>query len=702
MKVVNKFQHSRISTKLILFFTGMLVIQSLISILSLYVVITRSNISNLHRELENSLIGTNQYFNSLIKDMEVKADLFAGQQKIIDYTEFGLFNLLRTELTVLSQSLSIESIGIYTNDSAKKAVIMINDDLQQFNELPNYISQAYFDEKLSIIAHNQNELRLFVCAPIKRDDLQIGIIILGKKINPGFISSIEQITSTPTMYLHDSNLIHSSIISSQEVFKLITANIIDLNNGTTLKNNPYIIRSKKFYSPLSNPGMFINIIDFSESLTVIYQYGAISVLITLAIFITAVIFAVRFYNLTILKPIKKLLKGISIISSGNFSKPYPNPGLDEFGKVAKAFNDMCRNLTRRDAELDKLSNYNSLILNNIPSGVITINRVQKITSINPAAQKLLSDYPEIIQNKSLDEISGQRPQFKEIIPLIKKSLLDKEYVYSKEILLEAGTQKILSLSTAPLFSGEQENIGIIAIIYDISELKRMEEQLNTSTKLAALGEMAAGVAHQVKNPLTVIRISMQMLQENFKLKEKQEEFQELVQFVLDEINSLDLFVGNFLDFSNIQPKKQNWHSLSELVEYSISHLPLDQYREISIQYKMEKLNQKIFCDKSLIIQALSNIILNAIQSCGDNGIVKIYSTDNYDTISLTIEDNGNGMTEQVKNKMFNPFFTTKDSGTGLGLSLVHRIIENHGGTIEVISSENSGCKFIIKFGEINV
>ncbi|HVP17439.1 MAG TPA: ATP-binding protein [Spirochaetia bacterium] len=228
-----------------------------------------------------------------------------------------------------------------------------------------------------------------------------------------------------------------------------------------------------------------------------------------------------------------------------------------------------------------------------------------------------------------------------------------------------------------------------------TELLQLREKLALSSKLAALGEMAAGVAHQIRNPLVVMKVSAEMLRDSFTVSERAEKYQKLTSLMIDEADTLNLVVSNFLDFA--RPRKINRApaSIAGVIDFCLDSLPLERFEGISVRREVYEGLPEYSLDRNLIGQALSNLILNALQASRPGGCVEVRAGMSDGRLCIEVQDWGEGMSAETMRSMFNPFFTTRESGTGLGLSIVHRIIEGHGGAIDVQSEPGKGATFRI-------
>ena len=228
----------------------------------------------------------------------------------------------------------------------------------------------------------------------------------------------------------------------------------------------------------------------------------------------------------------------------------------------------------------------------------------------------------------------------------------------------------------------------------LRELKQLEEELRRKDRLAALGELSAGVAHEIRNPLGIIKSSAQVLKKDAGGNEKA---RELTSFIMEEVDRLNRVVSNFLDFARPRKLSLEEGRIEDVVERSF-HLaePRLSKGNIEIVRDFEDNLPPAKVDSELLSQVFLNLIINAVESMPDGGkfTVKIGSHRNY--VEVSFADTGVGIPEEILGKIFNPFFSTRDEGSGLGLAIVHKIIETHNGIITVKSKVGQGSIFTVR------
>ena len=220
--------------------------------------------------------------------------------------------------------------------------------------------------------------------------------------------------------------------------------------------------------------------------------------------------------------------------------------------------------------------------------------------------------------------------------------------------------------------------------------RELESQLHLAERLAALGQMVAGISHEIKNPLGIIRSTAELLGEMPDANETQKRLSGVIK---EESTRLNQIVTEFLDFARPQVPNLQECQLEEIIEKNLSFIrPELEKKGIQVQDNLNGRSFRLRADHDLLYRAFLNILINAIQSMQDGGTIDIKVEEARDTFQIEIEDTGCGISEENADKIFNPFFTTKEKGSGLGLSIVRKIIEGHRGTIDIQSREGEGTR----------
>lgn len=225
-------------------------------------------------------------------------------------------------------------------------------------------------------------------------------------------------------------------------------------------------------------------------------------------------------------------------------------------------------------------------------------------------------------------------------------------------------------------------------------LFQTEEQLRRADRLSALGELSAGMAHEIRNPLGSIKGAVEILKDDYAPEESKYEF---IQILIKETDRLNQIVQEFLGFARPKNPDLQYVDLNEALA-SVLTLVQQEARKagVTIERKLDPAIGKRSLDAGLLKQAFLNLVLNAIQAMPTGGVATVESSLRSGAVAITITDTGTGISYENKKKLFSPFFTTKKNGTGLGLAITYRIIQNHHGTIDVASEPGKGTTFLVK------
>ncbi len=255
-----------------------------------------------------------------------------------------------------------------------------------------------------------------------------------------------------------------------------------------------------------------------------------------------------------------------------------------------------------------------------------------------------------------------------------------------------GELKYLLISKSSFIDHEKET-NTILVIRDLTQEKRLENQIQRTERLSAMGELASGVAHEIRNPLNSIGTIVQQLNKDFEPEKNKKEYHDLAQIVYHEVQRINDTISDFLRFSrpeSIRPEEFNLSEFFENIRQQYQSLLVD--RNISLDLIL-KWDGTVYWDKNQIRQVFINLIQNSIDAMPEGGKISIMSeSDNNEHLGIIFEDNGPGINAELQSKIFNLYFTTKAKGTGIGLSIVQKIITEHNGYINLINVKK-GVKF---------
>jgi len=357
------------------------------------------------------------------------------------------------------------------------------------------------------------------------------------------------------------------------------------------------------------------------------------------------------------------------------------------GFVVDTFHDMVSTLKDKEKELEILrqkaedralaiEGYNENILQSVPSGVMSFDENLRIMKINQAAGKILEVKEETVIGKHHTEILGKP---------ITDLLNEKKFIERGEIsyITLSGKRIWLGLTLSPLRDQSGKTIGQILVFTDLTHLKAVESQMELRARLSSLGELSAGIAHELRNPMGVIAGYTKLLS-----KKGEESLQPIITNISKEIAVMDRIISDFLSFAKPAELTMIDLDLKTMIGNCITAIRGEK-SDITVRLNIDG-RPTIKGDEVFLRQAFINIIQNAVEAMPQGGALTVEAVPSADPardIEIVISDTGHGISEDIIDKIFLPFFTTKERGTGLGLAIVHKIVVSHGGTISVKSSD---------------
>lgn len=340
------------------------------------------------------------------------------------------------------------------------------------------------------------------------------------------------------------------------------------------------------------------------------------------------------------------------------------------------------------------------ILESIPTGVITINRDGQVTAINPSAVATLKRSTEELLGQSYERLFHEGDMIRIVLD---GALHDERHVDHHDMPYCAGDQtRTIRLTTADLIQDDGRSAGVLVLLKDVTTLLELERRLRVADKLAGLHTLSAGVAHELRNPLSAIDLNLHLLEEELRKGARPSSASDKYLHVLNgEIRRLSAILDNFMKFA--RPGSLHFHTVDteRLVSHILSLLQSEaQERHIQLISKAPESLPSLMGDETEISQVVVNVIVNAFQAMPDGGICHVImrgvAMDEKEWVELTVQDSGIGIKKEGLARLFEPFYTTKTSGSGLGLAIAYRIVQDHEGTIQVFSTPGIGTAVVIK------
>lgn len=414
----------------------------------------------------------------------------------------------------------------------------------------------------------------------------------------------------------------------------------------------------------------------------------------------------------ITKPLDNLVRVTQEAARGNLSQKIRIRTGDEVQVLASNFDTMIREIIAHREQLEKqlleikrLQRYTEKLLTTMSDGLLTLDMSGNISTMNPAAGLLLNISGERpIKGHPASNTFINYPMLNDYLQQILEKPGDRN---PREIQLSGENDgRSILISSSILRDRENHPQEIILNLHDITALKKLEASIRQAERLAALGTLAAGMAHEIRNPLSSIKTFVQLLPQKLEKPGFLEKFQRTVPRELNRINDL---VEDLLDLARVPKYVFQNTNLKTLMEQALDATDVQlQDRHIQCRCVIADKLPSVRADANQLARAFHNLIRNAVQAMPQGGELHIRAsvhrgdprraesaTAGDDRVSVVFQDTGPGISAVELENIFNPFFTTKEKGTGLGLAITHKVITEHGGQIEVESAPGHGSRFIV-------
>ena len=342
------------------------------------------------------------------------------------------------------------------------------------------------------------------------------------------------------------------------------------------------------------------------------------------------------------------------------------------------------------------------ILQSIPTGILTINRSGVITAVNPTAEAVLKRPAADLLGTSYESVFVRGELIREVLEM---ALKNHRHTTQKDLPYEGvnGRLQTIRVSTVELKGDDGQPAGILLQAQDVTEWLGLEQRVRIAEKLAALHTLSAGVAHELRNPLSAMDLNLHLLEEELQeqgpLKRRTAHY---LQILNAECRRLSAILDNFMKFA--RPSSIDTHEVDvhRVIEHIVALMQLEaQEHRIHLEHTIEKDLPPVLGDETQISQVLVNVVVNAFHALAEGGCCHITATtctaDGKRWVEITVRDTGVGIPEEALPRLFDPFYTTKPSGSGLGLAIAYRIMQDHGGLISVSSAPATGTSVALRF-----
>jgi two-component system nitrogen regulation sensor histidine kinase NtrY len=421
-----------------------------------------------------------------------------------------------------------------------------------------------------------------------------------------------------------------------------------------------------------------------------FSYMMALLMVTLLIVFSATWFGFHLAK-DITVPIKDLAEATDRIASGDLNFRIQMKATDEIGMLVQSFNQMTGDLQVSRSELEQRKKYMEIVLKNVAAGVISIDEKGNVTTINTSAEQMLEIKGETVLEKNFSavlpkEFVGQVERLLNELKSSRKDSIERQVLVHLE-----GKSLSLLINLTTLRDEEGKPLGVVAVFDDLTQLIKAQ-------RMAAWREVARRIAHEIKNPLTPIQLSAQRLRKRYleRLQPDGTVFDECTRTIVKQVEELKGMVNEFSSFARMPACQPTPNYLNEIIQETLILFQGIQ-KQVHFDFIPTEL-PVINIDRDQMKRVMINLIKNSLAAIENGGEIRIQTS--YDpklqTVRLEVSDNGCGIPDEDKGRLFEPYFSTKKSGTGLGLTIVNAIISDHNGYIRVRDNKPKGTTFIIE------
>ncbi len=419
--------------------------------------------------------------------------------------------------------------------------------------------------------------------------------------------------------------------------------------------------------------------------------------VTLLIVLGAIWFGMRLAKeLTV--PVQALAEGTQRVARGDLSVRLKDESSDELGFLVKSFNSMAfdlqqgrASLSRQNQELEARGQYIEALLNNITAGVISLDGEGYITTVNQAAEAMFALQAEQLLGKKPTDFlhGGYLSMLSEAVNLLMESP-SSQWQRQLDLSVKGRDKKILINCVA--LRRENDTRGIVIVFEDITELNKMQ-------RVEAWREVARRIAHEIKNPLTPIKLSAQRIERRFAGDIKDPVFTQCTELIVRQVEHMQEMVKEFSAFAKLPEVDLRMDDIASLLKEVVDTFKLS-HSDIIWELIFETTLPRIRMDRESIRRMLVNLLTNAAEVLAGQKDAKVVITASHELkgggLRLEIKDNGTGLSREEQSRLFEPYFSHKKGGTGLGLTIVKSIVSDHHGYIRAVPGEEKGTSFVIE------
>jgi PAS domain S-box-containing protein len=398
----------------------------------------------------------------------------------------------------------------------------------------------------------------------------------------------------------------------------------------------------------------------------------------------------------LLAPIEMLRRELGRFSPGEGEPPLDLRNEADVSRVAEFFASMSRRLDDERSGRESDSSWLSAMLGGLSDAVVVVNEEGLVLSLNRPAERLLKRSQDELKGKSLPEILAPDHPLAQIVS---SALRTGESSGPANARIEAGGRTVVYAVSAQVLRDTRGISGVMVSARDLDKLSRLGSHLSYSQKLAALGKLTSGVAHEIKNPLNAMVIHVALLRE--KLSRASPEMQSSLDTLEQEIRRLDRVIQGFLKFTRPEDLQLTSVELPGVLEEVVRLVSAEaQAGGVSIVTRFDDELPRIYGDRELLQQVFLNLVRNALDAMPHGGRLELEARQSEESVEIVVADTGVGIDPELTDQIFDLYVTTKSKGSGIGLSVVYRIVQLHGGEITVESRKGEGARFQVRLPQV--
>ncbi|MEC0667586.1 sensor histidine kinase [Priestia flexa] len=580
--------------------------------------------------------------------------------------------ILSSLLVIALLLSSLSFIFVYSIDDLSVVSQKLKDE-----EIPELVWLSYWEEELHVKQY-------IVSNNLDRNDCCTSVVTEYKQYRNHAISRVE----------NDQVAFPASLQQLKEQIQLLdfqinnnVAGLIayeDQEAAATYLDEVYLPQLYKVQAEIQDQKKDVSnsLGQLSGDLPLIIRNALIGLLISMVVIVFLSILISYRMSRMLTKPVESMTARVDRIADGEYGLRLEEEKQIEFLRLSKSINKMSQNLSESFHKITAEKTYREQILNSLPVGIITVDHCNNHLFLNAAVKKMLmislSDVQHALHHEGNDNEAFWR--------ILREKKVKKHQKVTYQLNQE---ERCLLVSQSQLVDDENNVVGRIFHFIDITDTEQLECRMHQTEKLALVGELAAGAAHEIRNPLAVIHGFLSLMNHGLSVDERKS-FQ--VELLLKELERINSIVEEMLMLAKPRAPVMKAKRIDYVLEEIISFITANN-QAFTIQVEMEK--AMVWIDDKQIKQVVHNLLRNSIEAMGGAGRMEITGMVKRNQYCIYLKDSGTGIPKEVQKSIFYPFTTSKENGTGLGLTIVKTILQNHGGDIELVETSEKGTTFMM-------